>query len=254
MRGKLVFSLIMVLAAARLSSCERKTFDPTLAGDYFPLRPGSTWTYRIIEDGGRKRTTTHTLKERVLARTSAQTSQVESEYSGQSGVLNSTTVYFAEHGYLTRQSIISRRAGVVSAEQAFLPQLLKPNLIWSNSLVPFVQQPDVFHVAQTHRTFFDSGTVEVPAGKFSGCIRIESWTLYRSALNTNPPLKLHYVDWYAPHVGLVKTLVQQDGFFGSELARIELLKFGYPQAKINHALPISASSLSVGESFDAGMK
>jgi hypothetical protein len=254
MKSKFVLSLILALAAAQLSSCERKTFDPALAGDYFPLRPGLTWTYRIIEDGGRSRAPTHTLTERVLGRTGARASEVESEYAGPGGVLNSTIVYFAEHGYLTRQSIISRGAGMGTAEQAFLPQLLKPNLTWSNSLVPFVQEPDVFHATQTHRTFFDAGTVEVPAGRFSGCIRIESLTLYQSSLNANLPLNLRYVDWYAPHVGLVKTLVQKDGFFGSELARIELLKLGYPQSNTAGPLPISASSESVDGSFDPRAK
>jgi hypothetical protein len=244
MRHKVVFSLILALAAAQLSSCERKTFDPALAGDYFPLRPGLTWTYRIVEDGARNRATIHTLTERVLGRTGAQTSKVESEYAGPSGVFNSTIIYFTEHGYLTRQLIISRSAGVASAERAFLPQLLKPNLTWSNSLVPFVQQPDLLHIAQTHRTFFDHGIVEVPAGHFSGCIRIESLVLYRSPMTNSQPLKLHYVDWYAPHIGLVKTLVEQDGLFGSELARIELLEFGYPQPHRSQPLPISASSVS----------
>lgn len=254
MRGKFVFSLILALAAAQLCSCEHKPFDPALAGDYFPLRSGLTWTYRIIEDGGNSHATTHTLTERVLGRSNAQTSEVESEYSGPRGRLNSTTIYFAEHGYLTRQSLISRSDGVASAEQAFLPQLLKPNLSWSNSPVPFVQEPDVFRVAQTHHTFFDTGTVEVPAGNFSGCIRIESSTLYRSLLNTNPPLKLHYVDWYAPHVGLIKTLVERDGFFGSELARIELLKFAYHQPNRSHPTPVSASTVSADGSSDHAVK
>lgn len=254
MRGKVVLSLMLALVAAQLSSCDRKTYDPTLAGDYFPLRPGSTWTYRITENAGHSRTNSHTLTERVLRRTGAQASEVDSEYSGPSGVLNSTIIYIAEHGYLTRQSIISRGAGLASAEPAFLPQLLKPNLTWSNSLVPFVQQPDAFQVTQTHRTFFDSGTVEVPAGNFSGCIRIESVTLYRSSLNSNLPLKLHYVDWYAPHVGLVKTLVERDGLFGSELARIELLKFGYRQPDTTHPLPISASNVSFDGSMDPGTR
>jgi hypothetical protein len=39
------------------------------------------------------------------------------------------------------------------------------------------------------------------------------------------PAKRYFTDWYAPDVGLVKTLVLSGGQDGRELARIELLRF-----------------------------
>jgi hypothetical protein len=252
MNGKIFFLPVLALAAIQLSSCQRKSFDPALAGAFFPLRPGLSWTYRIIDKG---RGTTHTLTDRVLGRTRLGAGdgadEVESEYSGPTGILNSSIVYFPEGGYLTRQSRISKTAGNALAERAFLPQLLKPDLTWSSSLVLFDQQPDLFHVTQTHRTFFDTKTVEVPAGHFSGCIRIETTALYQSS-RSNLPLRLKYIDWYAPHIGLVKTLVEQSGLFGSELARIELLSFGYSQPKSVPALTVSASSPSAQRSSNRG--
>jgi hypothetical protein len=53
--------------------------------------------------------------------------------------------------------------------------------------------------------------------------------------------RLRYLDWYAPNVGLVKTLVLESGFFGSETARVELLSFVDSHVK-------AASHWSKGES------
>ena len=38
-------------------------------------------------------------------------------------------------------------------------------------------------------------------------------------------LKLKYVDWYAPNVGLIKTEVWERGFFGRKIGNVELLSF-----------------------------
>jgi hypothetical protein len=235
----------LAVAIIGLSSCQRKSFDPALAGTFFPLRPGFTWTYRVVEH---EPATTFILRDRVLGASrlhrGADVSQVESEYSGRTGILDSSIRYVPEHGYLTRQLIINKGSWMTS-ETSFIPQRLEPDLTWSNSLVPFGQQPGTFHIAQTHRTFFDARTIEVPAGHFAGCIRIETTALYQSSFQGNPPLQLHYIDWYAPHVGLVKTLVEHSGLFGSEAARIELLSFGYAAPKTLPSLPVSASSAGV---------
>jgi len=253
MRGKMSFLPVLGFAAIQLSGCQRKSFDPALAGVFFPLRPGLSWTYRVVDKG---RGTAAVFTDRVLAGRRADSGEsadeVESEYSGPTGTFNSTLIYFPEGGYLTRQSRINKTSQVALAERAFLPQLLKPDLTWSNSLVLFEQQPDIFHVVQTHRTFLDTRIVEVPAGHFSGCIRIETSALYQSnSSESNPPLRLKYLDWYAPHIGLVKTLVEQSGLFGRELARVELLNFGYAQPKSatlltapGSGLPVQRSSLS----------
>jgi len=250
MRSRFVLLSALGIAVLQFCSCQRKSFDPALAGDFFPLRPGLSWTYRIIDS---THGTTHILTDRVLGWTGAQSSEVESEYSGPSGILKSSISYIVEHGYFTRQSTINTGAGTVLAERAFLPQLLKPNLSWSNSLVPFVEEPDLFHVKQTHQTFFDTTIVEVPAGNFSGCIRIETLALYQSSFEANPSLRLKYVDWYAPHIGLIKTLVEQTGLFGSEIARIELLRFSYFPPKRTPSPSVSPWSAPVQSSYNSSI-
>ncbi len=221
------------------SSCQQKTFDPALAGSFFPLKPGLTWTYRFIDN----RYGNGTWTDRVLGTAHPQSrengSEVVSRYSSPTGVLDSSIVYVPEHGYFTRRLII-RKNDWITSEDAFLPQLLKPDLVWSSSLIPFGEQGGTFQVAQTHRSFFDSRTIEVPAGRFTGCIRIETTARYESILKVNPPLQLKYFDWYAPNVGLIKTLVMQPGLFGSEVARIELMRFGSVQRDVVLAHPTAA--------------
>ena len=255
MKGNKVLLAILGLVAIQLASCQRKSFDPSLANEFFPLRPGLSWTYRIVDES---RGTVHIFTDRVIGRrrvvAGANADEVESEYSGPTGTLNSSIIYFPEFGYLTRQSRIDKSTQVTLAERAFLPQLLKPNLTWSNSLTLFDQQPDIFHVVQTHRTFFDTKTIEVPAGHFSGCIRIETTAVYQSDSSESiPPLKLKYLDWYAPHIGLVKTLVKENKFFGLELALVELLNFGHSQPKDVMPLTASRSSVSLQGSSISGV-
>jgi hypothetical protein len=255
MRSKMFLLLILALATIELLGCQRKSFDPALAGEFFPLRPGLSWTYRIIDES---RGTTHIFTDRVIGRTQSgkgeSGDEVESEYSVFGDTLNSSIIYFPEGGYLTRQSRIDKNAQVTMAEKGFLPQLLKPDLTWSNSLVLFDDQPDRFHAVQTHRTFFDTKTVEVPAGRFSGCIRIETITLYQNDSPNDPlPLTLKYLDWYAPHVGLVKTLVEQNGFFAPELARVELINFGYSRPGSTALLTTPKAGVSLQKSSVSGV-
>jgi hypothetical protein len=84
-----------------------------------------------------------------------------------------------------------------------------------------------FHITQTHWTSLEAGIVQVPAGHYSNCIRIETEAVYKDdSSNDAGTRRLRYVDWYAPNVGLVKTLVLESGFFGTEIGRVELISFG----------------------------
>jgi hypothetical protein len=140
------------------------------------------------------------------------------------GGSESTFLYVMEEGYLTRVSSVGVPVWA-SYERRFLPKYLKPGLTWSNSVFPFGRFRGAFYIKQTHRTFLEADDVVVPAGRFSGCIRIETDAVY------GPPRKdgvlhLEYVDWYAPNVGLVKTRVLKRRWFSDkEVARLELLAF-----------------------------
>ena len=133
-----------------------------------------------------------------------------------------------ERGYVTR--IASFGASRIRLEErGFLPQYLRPDQGWSNILSPFEHSSgDILKITQNHRTFLEAEEVVVPAGRFSKCLRIETEASYQSPAGIGD--KRYFADWYAPDIGLVKTLVLgggQDG--GSEMARIELLRFAKPE-------------------------
>src|SRR5216683_3118241 len=208
------FVIVLALATIRLASCQNKEpFDPGLAGAFFPLNPGSTWTYRVVD------------KNLISSATTGGETVSEGSLSG--GASRSTILYVTEGGYINRVSV-DGPTWIRFEEKRFLPQLLKPHLTWSNSFFPFGDLPGAlaFHVVQHHRTFLESGDVVVPAGRFPGCIRIETEAEYqRNGSHSVPSLRLRYIDWYAPNVGLVRTVVSKGRFFHSEIARVELLSF-----------------------------
>src|SRR5216683_3684018 len=216
---------VLALSTAPLMGCRNNaSFDPASAGAFFPLHRGSSWTYRIID---KNQAINQIVTDRVIGAGHIDALKAAGEAVSESANINggkSTFLYVMEDGYLTRVSSVGVPAWA-SYERRFLPQFLKPGLTWTNTLFPFGRFPLAFHITQTHRTFLEAGDVVVPAGRFSGCVRIETDAVY------GPPRKdgvlhLKYVDWYAPNVGLVKTRVLKSRWFSeSEVARLELLTF-----------------------------
>ena len=212
---------------APITGCRNNaSFDPASAGTFFPLHRGSSWTYRIVD---KSQAVTEIVTDRALGAGHIDKLKAAGEAVLESANINggdreSTFLYVMEDGYLSRVSSVGVPAWA-SYERRFLPQYLRPGLTWTNTLFPFGRFPAAFHVTQTHRTFLEAGDVVVLAGRFSGCIRIETDAVY------GPPRKdgvlhLKYVDWYAPNVGLVKTRVLKSRWFSdSEVAHLELLTF-----------------------------
>ena len=223
------FVIVLALATIRLASCQNKApFDPGLAGAFFPLNPGSTWTYRVVDKNlGATNIITDRAMDKQLISSVTTGGEAVSVGSLSAGDSKSTILYVTEGGYINRVSV-DGPTWIRFEETRFLPQLLKPGLIWSNSFFPFghLREALAFHVVQHHRTFLESGDVVVPAGRFPGCIRIETEAEYqRNIPQSAPSLRLRYIDWYAANVGLVRTVVLKGGFFNSEVARVELLSF-----------------------------
>jgi len=214
------------------------SFNPAFATHFFPLSAGLTWTYEVTyPNGARER-----IRDRVVKAGSPGTSRdaalVVSDYSGHgtravradlpaaypAETTEVETHYLLDGGYITRIASLGGPTRIRLEERGFLPQYLRPDQGWSNSLSPFADSMgDILKIAQSHRTFLEAEEVVVPAGRFSGCIRIETEALYQSPAEISD--KRYYTDWYAFNVGLVKTLVLSGGQHGRETARIELLRF-----------------------------
>jgi hypothetical protein len=251
MRRSIYWSLGLALALAQLTGCQKRApFNPALAGHFFPLRSGLTWTYQVTYPNGAH----ETISDRVVKADAPGTSQagalILSEYLGHGTrairanlpqayppeMTRVETRYVVENGYISRSASLGGRTAIRLNEHDFLPQYMWPDRTWSNTLSPFDQLPDdILKVAQIHRSFLEGREVVVPAGRFSTCIRIETEASYPSPAGTHD--KRYFTDWYAPDVGLVKTLVLSSGQNGHEIARIELLRF----AKSDTTTPLQAS-------------
>lgn len=85
MRQWIYWVLALALAFTQLAGCQKRTlFNPVLAGRFFPLRPGSSWTYQVAYASGAR----ETLTDRVEANSSgslAGGALVVSDYSGVNG-------------------------------------------------------------------------------------------------------------------------------------------------------------------------
>jgi hypothetical protein len=239
------WSLAFAIALAQLASCQTKqSFNPALAGQFFPLDVGSRWTYQVTDESGTHETLSDRVKETNRADTFGAAGVVVSEYLG----FQVETRYLVEAGYITRLASLSGRTPIRFEERKFLPRYLWPDRAWSNTLHPFENSPDDFlKITETHRSFLQADEVVVPAGRFTDCIRIETEALYESPMGVGQ--RRYFLDWYAPDVGLVKTLVLSGGPYGREITRIELLRFAKsPQTvalDLSHrqsAAPVSSRS------------
>jgi hypothetical protein len=241
MRQWIYWLLGLALALTQLAGCQKQApFKPALAGHFFPLRAGLTWMYQVTyADGARQR-----IADRVVSADQPDTSRsgvlVMSDYSGVDGslairadvresaqMIEVQTWYVLENGYITRSESLGELSRIRLEEHGFLPQYLWPGGAWSNTLSPFEHlSEDFLTVKQNHRTFLEEHNIVVPAGTFADCIRIETEASYSYRSRAGSDNKRFFTDWYAPNVGLVKTLVLTSGPNGREIARIELLRFG----------------------------
>jgi hypothetical protein len=147
-------------------------------------------------------------------------------------------VYITKNGYWTRLSGLDYSKEDIQApiwgrseEGDFMPAIISPGINWKSQIFPFGHMPGSFDIRQLHHTFFESDDVMVPAGHFAGCMRIETEALYEGGTYAKiaKPLRLIYEDYYAPHIGLVKTTALEGTVHGPEVERVELIRFLAPQ-------------------------
>jgi len=239
MRRKAIVLLAFALFAAPLIGChggKRSTYDPKFAESFFPLEPNSLWTYRITSKSQHQTyvVTDQVVGERYIPALNLTGAVVQEYYNMDRGGTR-PLVYFIKDGYRSRLSGLNYSKEAIEApawgrseESEFLPLRVFPDLSWTSKTLPFGHLAGSFDIAQAHRSFFQDYDVVVPAGSFSGCMRIESRALYEGGAYSSPRnknLSLTYEDYYAPNVGLIKTVALEGSAEGSEVERVELLKF-----------------------------
>lgn len=225
----------LAIACAMAAACSRPAPKIDPHADFFPLKTNMVWTYRINSKSQR---TSYVMTDRVVGAqyvpTLKLTGMVVEEFYNLDRAGLRPIVYLDKSGYLTRLSGLDYQNNRIitpmwgkSEEPDFLPAHLTPNMAWNNMLFPYGRLPGGFEVAQAHKSFIEPAVVNVPAGHFIGCIRIETRARYEGGAyaETRQQLKLTYEDWYAPDVGLIKTVAYQGDPQGPEMERVELLRF-----------------------------
>jgi hypothetical protein len=239
---KTIALAVWLIFSVPLFGCHGKTvqFDPGLARDFFPLTPDSVWTYRVNSKSQRD---TYVVTDKAVGEKYVPslnlTGEVVEEYYNMDRGGTRPIVYITKNGYWTRLSgldyskeDIEAPAWGRSEEGEFMPAIVTPGINWQSQIFPFGHMPGSFDIRQQHHTFFEPADVVVPAGHFTGCMRIETEALYEggSYAKLGKPLRLVYEDYYAPHVGLVKTMALEGTVRGPEVERVELLRFLAPKA------------------------
>jgi hypothetical protein len=225
--------LTAALAIAPLAGC--KSGGIGSGTNYFPLTANSTWTYQIFSksQGTQYQITDRVIGVKYVPALKLTGSVVDESYSLVRGGTR-PLVYYAKDGYIARLSALDYDQKTIQApswgrseEAQFLPLQLVPNLNWTNVIFPYGHLSGAFNISQNHRTFAETKQIDTPAGRFNNCIRIETQASYEGGVYERKKQKLHltYLDWYAPNVGLIRTVTLEGGPTGPEMDRVELLRF-----------------------------
>jgi hypothetical protein len=235
MNKRSALALALVTAVAAWAGCSHPTPKIDSTADYFPLKPNMVWTYRVIS---KSQKSTYVVTDRVIGPEYVPalklTGNVVEEFYNLDRAGLRPIIYLNGDGYLSRLSgldyvdhQIKPPAWGRSEEKNFLPEHLTPDREWQNTLFPYGKLPGGFDVAQSHHSVVETDGVTTPAGHFENCIRIDTQAKYEGGAyaQQKQSLKLTYVDWYAPNVGLVKTVAYQGGPGGPVMEQVELLRF-----------------------------
>jgi hypothetical protein len=236
MLKRIALAVALIAAAVSMSACksaEKWQSDPT--ANFFPLKANTVWTYKVISKSQRAN---YVVTDRVVGSQYVPalnlTGLVVEEFYNLDRAGLRPIVYQDTDGYLTRLSGLDYASNQIKApawgrseERNFIPDHLTPNLEWKNILFPYGKLQGSFDITQAHKSYPEPAVVTVPAGHFHNCIRIETLAHYEggqyAAQKQN--LSLTYEDWYAPNVGLVRTVAYQGGPDGAEMERVELMRF-----------------------------
>jgi len=232
-RYALAIAVVTAIVAGSACSHPAPKLDPT--ANYFPLTPNMVWTYRVMS---KSQKSTYVVTDRVIGTQYVPalklTGNVVEEFYDLDRAGLRPIIYLNGDGYLSRLSgldyvdhQIKPPAWGRSEEKDFLPEHLTPDREWQNTLFPYGKLPGGFDVAQSHHSVVETGAVSVPAGNFENCIRIDTEAKYEGGAyaQQKKSLKLTYADWYAPNVGLIKTVAYQGGPTGPVMEQVELLRF-----------------------------
>ncbi|MFI5394459.1 MAG: hypothetical protein ACHQ9S_02900 [Candidatus Binatia bacterium] len=228
------------------------------ATDFFPLHADDTWIYEVARPlrNLRTRMTVRVRGEHYVPSLRRRCRLVDESYAGNDAELEGSSAgggkaeiypiaYYHENGFWYRAlSLLYSGSevydvGLGSVEERFLPDGLGLDLSWDSVTTAYdLGGGNGYDVRQTHRALPEPRLIEVPAGRFTGCIRVDTMALHsnrRDGQYDSAPIVLYYSDWYAPNVGLIRSVQsnRNDGepsSSGPFLSQIELIAYDVERA------------------------
>jgi len=217
--------------------------------DFFPLHTDDTWTYEVrhVLRNERTRMTVRVRDERYVEALGRRCRMVEETYATEASLSSIErpaahpraerypVAYYHHGGYLFRSLAFEYRdndlrpVGIGTSVERFLPDGLRTDLSWADESTAFdLGGGTGYVVRQTHWSRVEAEAVQVPAGEFRGCVRVDTVAVHGDkgeAPQVGIPVVLYYSDWYAPNVGLVRSVQRNRAGGGPPTAQVELLSF-----------------------------
>jgi len=227
-----------VVALSGQVSCRSRDRTDTTA--YFPLRNDDTWVYEIARasEGERARLTVHSRGDQFVEPLRKRAHVVEERYSAHSSGPPGEPyllAYYLEQGYVHRAMSLEYKGqdivenGPHAAEERFLPLGLDERSRWDGTTTAYDTPGGAgYAVEQKHAAAREPDMVEVPAGKFANCIRVETVAVQQiedRGHKQGQPIVFYYRDWYAPNVGLVLSRLSNRPDHSAVLAETTLISF-----------------------------
>jgi hypothetical protein len=220
----LVLSLIVLAAGCYRS---KEPFRQPQA-DFFPLAAHSTWTYSVYDKSqARPFTIMDTVVGRRYIPALNLTGTLVEEYCNlERADPNAPLIFFSQNGYIVRVSALVHSRDQITegpfgavSDDKFLPARLLDQQSWDDELWPFGHWEVPLKAQINAHTHGETEDIVVPAGRFHQCIRIESIVSYSGGLYEGRHLHLTFIDWYAPSVGLVQSVVHSGNSDGTVISR-----------------------------------
>jgi len=222
--------------------------------EYFPLHDEDTWIYGVEQPlrNLHTRMTVRVRGERYITPLGQHCRLVDETYGGPDAAMAQAQgetqdrqvhpiAYCRKDGFLYRALSLEyhgkdvREIGLGSSEERFLPEGLESEFVWDSLTTAYdLGGGTGYDVYQHHHAVPEVRVIEVPAGRFIGCVRVETVAVHsgrHQGKSESNPIVLYYTDWYAPNVGLVRTTQSDRPGDAPPLSQIELLAYDVEGAR-----------------------
>lgn len=193
---------------------------PFMSGaDFFPLAMHNSWTHEVTFSGGDYHYyMTETVIKQDLPLFKERSYIVSEEYeplTKRAPRAKSTVGYFRRGGFLHRYPWLDSEGEKIwdtklgQGSEQIMPSPYRGDAAWQLDQQSRIWSVEVGEgITSSAKAWIDPETVQVPAGTFHNCLRVETLTLSKvlGPQNKIADFRLQFIEWYAPGVGLVKAV------------------------------------------------